>query len=81
MSDTSDTWWGFAIGGVIVGVPLLFFAGPMSRWNRRVSRRAGWDVPAEGPTDQFWWGATYMRAVGAGALIAAVVCTVVALTR
>jgi len=81
MSDTADTWWGLAIGGLIMGLPMFFFAGPISRWNRRTSRKAGWDVPDEGPTDEYWWGAKYMRIVGAGASIAAVVCAVVALTR
>jgi hypothetical protein len=81
MSDATDTWWGFAVAGLLTGLPMFFFAGPISRWNRRSSRKFGWNVPAEGPTDEFWWGAKYMRVVGAVALVAAVVCTVVALTR
>lgn len=81
MSDASDTWWGVAIGAVIVGGPLVFFAGPISRWNRRVSRKTGWRTPAEGTTDEFWWGEKYLRIVGAVSLVIGLVAVGVALSR
>lgn len=81
MTDTSDTWWGVAIGAVIVGVPLFFFAGPISRWNRRVGRKGWWQVPPEERAESTWWGEKYMRSLGAATLVAGLVAVIVALTR
>lgn len=75
------TFWGWATGLLLVGLPTLLFAGPISRWNRRTGSKWGWNVPAEGSAGAWRWGEKYMRVVGLVATVAGLVVVFLALTQ
>ncbi|MTD16688.1 hypothetical protein GIS00_22385 [Nakamurella sp. YIM 132087] len=77
---SSGTWWGFAIVGLVVGVPLLLFPRQVSGWNRRTSRTMGYAVPEESSPRQGPWGARYTRILGTVCAVVGLVCLIFALT-
>lgn len=81
MSDASSAWLGAVIGALSVGLPMLIWGEPISRWNRRVSRKGWWKVPPEEEAESTWWGARYMRTLGAVLTAVGVVALVVALLK
>lgn len=81
MGGDTGTLWGAAIGLVLAGLALWFFAGPLSSWNRRAGSTWGWKVPDEGSTGSWYWGAKYMRIIGAVATAAGIVMAIVAVSK
>ena len=65
MSEATSTWWGVAVGALLVGTPMLIWGDRIAHWNRRVGRKGPWRVPAEDDAASTWWGGRYLRTVGA----------------
>ena len=81
MGANADFFWGGAIGLLLVGLPLWFFAGPISSWNRRTGSKWGWNVPRDGSAGSLRWSEKYMRVVGIVATAAGFVMLIFAVVR